>query len=80
MERVVRVITLLQLLPRHPRSITAARLQEQLAERGIARSERSIQCVLLEMSETFLLPSRGRRAQFFSKLRALGERLNEVWA
>jgi predicted DNA-binding transcriptional regulator YafY len=53
MDRVVRIITMLQLLPRHPRSITAARLREQLAERGFERTERSIQRDLLELSEHF---------------------------
>lgn len=53
-EPLLRTLALLRLVPRHPRSITAAELREALASRGFAIHERSVQRDLVRLSE--LLP------------------------
>ncbi len=51
---LLRTLALLRLVPRHPRSTTAAQLREALAGRGFDIHERSVQRDLLRLSE--LLP------------------------
>lgn len=52
-ETIMRQMTMLRLLPRHPRKVDTSRLKSQLENRGFKAEMRSIQRDLLNLSKTF---------------------------